>query len=77
MRLFLIRLGFIGDEYKTARKILLSNLSGNSSWKAGRPPERTPEAAVEGAAEPVTPGSAEAPETEHRSKEGGAPYDKE
>ena len=40
MRLFLIRLGFIGDEYKTARKILLRNLSGNSSWKSGRKPER-------------------------------------
>ena len=40
MRLFLIRLGFIGDEYKTARKILLRNLSGNSSWKSGRKTER-------------------------------------
>lgn len=40
MRLFLIRLGFIGDEYKTARKILLRNLTGNSSWKTGHPPER-------------------------------------
>jgi len=33
MRIFLVRLGFVGDEYKTARKILLRNLSGNSSWK--------------------------------------------
>lgn len=40
MRLFLIRLGFIGNEYKTARKILLRNLSGNSSWKSGHRPER-------------------------------------
>lgn len=40
MRLFLIRLGFIGDEYKTARKILLRNLNGNSSWKSGHKPER-------------------------------------
>ncbi len=39
MRLFLIRLGFIGDEYKSARKILLKNLSGNSSWKSGKRPE--------------------------------------
>lgn len=38
MRLFLVRLGFIGDEYKTARKILLSHLSGNGSWKAGHQP---------------------------------------
>lgn len=43
MRLFLIRLGFIGDEYKTARKILLRNLSGNSSWKSGHKPDRTTE----------------------------------
>ncbi len=40
MRLFLIRLGFIGDAYKTARKILTSNLTGNSSWKAGKPPAK-------------------------------------
>ena len=46
MRLFLIRLGFIGDEYKTARKILLRNLTGNSSWKSGRRPERNENAAI-------------------------------
>ena len=40
MRVFLIRLGFIGEEYKTARKILLQNLIGNSSWKNGQPPEK-------------------------------------
>jgi hypothetical protein len=40
MRLFLIRLGFIGPEYKAARKILLRNLDGNSAWKDGRRPER-------------------------------------
>lgn len=32
-RCFLIRLGFVGDEYKNARKILLKNLSGNSAFK--------------------------------------------
>ena len=36
-RVFLIRLGFIGDEYKTKRRILLRNLSGNSAWKNGAP----------------------------------------
>jgi len=41
LRLFLIRLGFIGDEYKTARKILLGSLTGNSSWKSGHRPEQT------------------------------------
>lgn len=39
MRCFLLRLGFIGAEYKSARKILLKNLSGNSSWKNGRKEE--------------------------------------
>lgn len=46
MRLFLIRLGFIGEEYKTARKILLRNLTGNSSWKSGYRPERNETAAI-------------------------------
>ena len=32
-RVFLIRLGFVGDDYKVARKILLRNLSGNSAFK--------------------------------------------
>lgn len=36
MRCFLLRLGFIGAEYKDARKTLLKRLSGNSSWKNGR-----------------------------------------
>ncbi len=36
-RCFLLRLGFIGSEYKTSRKILLRNLPGNSSWKNGAP----------------------------------------
>lgn len=34
-RCFLLRLGFIGDEYKTERKILLKNLSGSSAFKGG------------------------------------------
>lgn len=62
MRLFLIRLGFIGDEYKTARKTLLRNLTDNGSWKSGHAPERTANAAAEAA-----------PAAE---SEGGAPYDK-
>ena len=40
MRVFLIRLGFIGPEYQTARTLLLRNLAGNSSWLEGSPPER-------------------------------------
>jgi hypothetical protein len=38
-RCFLLSLGFIGDEYKTVRKTLLSGLEGNSSWKNGKYPE--------------------------------------
>ena len=34
-RCFLLRLGFIGAEYKTERKILLRNLTGNGAFKAG------------------------------------------
>ena len=34
-RCFLLRLGFIGDEYKTSRKVLLGNLSGSSAFKNG------------------------------------------
>ncbi|MBE7727935.1 MAG: virulence protein [Enterocloster citroniae] len=34
-RCFLLRLGFIGAEYKEERKILLKNLSGNGSFKSG------------------------------------------
>ena len=35
-RCFLLRLGFIGTEYKTERKILLRNLTGSSAFKGGR-----------------------------------------
>ena len=34
-RCFLLRLGFIGAEYKEERKILLKNLKGNSAFKSG------------------------------------------
>ena len=33
-RCFLLRLGFIGKEYTTARKILLRNLTGNSAFRS-------------------------------------------
>lgn len=38
-RCFLLRLGFIGEEFKTHRKILLQNLYGSSSFKGGAPSE--------------------------------------
>jgi hypothetical protein len=34
-RCFLLRLGFIGENYATTRRILLQNLSGNGSFKNG------------------------------------------
>ena len=34
-RCFLLRLGFIGPEYKSERKILLKNLTGSSAFKNG------------------------------------------
>lgn len=34
-RCFLLRLGFIGNEYKEERKILLQNLSGSPAFKNG------------------------------------------
>jgi hypothetical protein len=38
-RCFLLRLGFIGEEFKTHRKILLQHLSGSSAFKGGAPNE--------------------------------------
>lgn len=38
-RCFLLRLGFIGAEFKTERKILLRNLAGSSAFKSGQPKE--------------------------------------
>ena len=35
-RCFLLRLGFIGDEFKSDRKILLKNLSGSSAFRNGK-----------------------------------------
>lgn len=34
-RCFLLRLGFIGEEYKSDRKILLRNLTGSSAFRGG------------------------------------------
>jgi len=34
-RCFLLKLGFIGEEYKTARKILLARLEGSGAFRSG------------------------------------------
>lgn len=36
MRTWLLRLGFIGDEFKTAREILTRNLEGDAAFRHGR-----------------------------------------
>ena len=43
-RCFLLRLGFIGAEFKDERKILLRSLSGNSAFKSGARKEVAPDA---------------------------------
>ena len=71
MRLFLIRLGFIGDEYKTARRILQRNLTGNSSWRSGHRPERAESAPAEG----MEPAPADTAAETSTAGKGGAPYE--
>jgi hypothetical protein len=39
MRCFLLSLNMIGDEYGISRKMLLSKMEGDSSWKYGKPEE--------------------------------------
>ena len=41
-RCFLLRLGFIGAEYKHERAILLRNLEGNGAFKSGSDPRKNP-----------------------------------
>lgn len=41
-RCFLLRLGFIGSEYKSERKILLKNLTGSSAFKDVLPDVKSP-----------------------------------
>lgn len=42
-RTWLLRLGMIGDEFKTARKFLLENLEGGIAWKDPAQAERQKE----------------------------------
>jgi hypothetical protein len=46
-RVFLLHLGLIGDEFKTARKHLLNAMPGDAAWKNGRPKPKNPKPAVE------------------------------
>lgn len=42
MRCWLLRLGFIGKDYKDERKVLLSRLSGNAAFRSGGPLAENP-----------------------------------
>ena len=57
LRVFLLGLGLIGDEFKTCRKHLLANLAGSAAWKNGRPTQQTAQTDPDSAAEehPRTP----------------------
>lgn len=46
-RVFLLHLGLIGDEFKSARKHLLNAMPGDAAWKKGRPKPKNPKPAVE------------------------------
>ena len=37
MRTWLMRMGFIGDEFETAREVLTENLTGDNAFRFGRP----------------------------------------
>lgn len=78
-RLFLVQLGFVGDEYKTARRILLRNLTGNSSWKSGHAPNRpAPNNTEDGgsASQPENPPAAATETVSQPAAEGGDSYGK-
>ena len=40
-RCFLLRLGFIGNEFKMERKVLLEKLEGSSAFRSGAPKPQT------------------------------------
>lgn len=70
-RVWLLRLGLIGDEFKTARKHLLDHLEGNIAWKSPEQAiaqkERLRKKREEGL---IQPGDAALDQTEHQAIEG-------
>ena len=61
MRVFMIRLNMKGDRYSNARRILIHNLTGNSSFRYGDPRKR---AKVAEEAQPETLAAEEEPAAE-------------
>ncbi len=62
LRVWLIGLGMIGKEYALARKLLLKNLNGNSSWRYGAPDKAAPVEAAQEADSAPENAELEAPE---------------
>lgn len=56
-RCFLLRLGFIGEAYASARKILLRNLPGDGSFKSGKRKDRSESEALPVAANTADSGA--------------------
>ncbi len=52
-RCFLLRLGFIGDEYKAARHLLLQNFTGSSAFRTGERRMIRPEQPIQSSEEAV------------------------
>ena len=48
MRVWLIGLGMVGDDFKAARKFLLKNLTGNAAWRYGAPKKKAAREAADG-----------------------------
>jgi len=63
LRCFLLSLGMIGSEYKTTRKILLSKMEGNGSWKTGNGKRAVEETAPEAETAEITSTDGEFDET--------------
>ena len=63
-RVFMLRLGLIGNEFKSCRKHLLANLAGSAAWKNGRPTAEAQPPAAAVAPEPPGPQVNDQPEGE-------------
>jgi hypothetical protein len=65
MRVWLIGLGMVGDDYKLARKLLLQDLTGNAAWRHGAPEKKTTGDPADGAdAGEINPAAIAAPAEE-------------
>lgn len=86
MRVWLIGLGMVGDDYKLARKLLLQNLTGNAAWRHGAPEKKAASDPADGAdAGEINPAAIATPAEEETApaadtganvaEEAGAPHE--